>query len=282
MEIYDINGKIIKTGSGFFIDPSGVAVTNFHVVKGGARAVAIMSDGEERDVLGLVGYSKEKDLALIRVEGSGFPYLEMSDAAVVTGSDAWALGSPLGFKNTISKGIISGASRNIDGRTYIQTTAAISPGSSGGALLNGAGRVIGVTTATAVGAQNLNLALPIDTLKEIKTAELMTLESILPGTVYYTNYYPVPDFGVYTNTPAYKSENNVFYYRVSDIPVKVESALDGYLTLLEDNNFSFYGYAIENGLITTYYLNTSYGRLMTFGYAKCDGIDCIRVLIMSV
>jgi S1-C subfamily serine protease len=105
-----------------------------------------MNDGKRYDVAGIYDYSKEKDLALIKVKGERFPYLAIADSsAVATGEDAWAIGSPLGFKNTISRGIISCASRTIDDMTFIQTTAAISSGSSGGALLDGAGRVIGVT-----------------------------------------------------------------------------------------------------------------------------------------
>jgi hypothetical protein len=283
VEILDINSNVIKTGSGFFIDPSGIAVTNFHVVKGGTEAVVTTSDGLKHSVLGLYDYSRDMDLALIQVDGDSFPYLEMAAAGTVaTGADAWAIGSPLGFKNTISKGIISSASRVIDGRTYIQTTAAISPGSSGGALLDSAGRVIGVTTATAVGAQNINLALPIGMIGEMQTTKLVTMQSILPNTVYYTNYYPVPDFGAFSKTQVYKHEEGLFYYRESDISMEVEDALDGYLTLLEDNNFQFYGYAIESGTVITYYINTTYGFLVTFGYASYEDTSCIRVMIMKV
>ena len=281
IEVYDVNDKVIKTGSGFFIDSSGLAVTNYHVVKGGAGAYATTSDGVRHEILGLAGYSKEMDLALIRVDGGSFPSLEVAaPGSVVTGADTWAIGSPLGFKNTISKGIISSASRDVDGRLYIQTTAAISPGSSGGALLDSAGCVIGVTTATAVGGQSVNLAVPINLIKELTATELVTFRSILPNTVYYADLYPVPDFGAFAKTAVYKQEKGAYYYKVSDLKMSAEDALDGYLTLLEDNNFSLYGYAIENGTIITYYYNSAYGRLITFGHVLYQNTDCISVLIM--
>ncbi|SHH90939.1 S-layer homology domain-containing protein [Sporobacter termitidis DSM 10068] len=282
IKLFDIKGTAIKTGSGFFIDENGLAVTNFHVINGAASAVVTTADGKEYDVAGVYDYSKEKDLALIKVDGGGFPYLQTEDSgAPVTGDDVYAIGSPLGFKNTISTGIISSASRDVEGRNYIQTTAAISSGSSGGALLNRSGKVIGVTTATASGAQNINLALPIATLKDFGATKLVTLKSILPDTKYYAEHYPVPDFGAYAGAPVYQDDEfgTTYYYKVSDLSKTIEDALNGYAGLLDDNCFQFYGYAIENGQIITYYINAAYGITMTFSDVDLDGTECIRVQI---
>ena len=281
IEISDIKDKAIKTGSGFFIDSSGRAITNYHVVNGAAKATITTSDGTKHNVTGVYGYSKEDDLALLQVDGGPFPYLETAAGGVVTGADAWALGSPLGFKNTISKGLISSASRDVDGKTYIQTTAAISAGSSGGALLDSTGRVVGVTTATATGAQNINLAVPIGKVKDLKLAELATLKSLLPNTRYYENNYPIPDFGAFTGTSVYKSDAFTYYYRVSDIPKGLDVALNGYVALLEDNTFQLYGYAIDSGRIIAYYLNPPYGKLITLGEVSVDGVECIRIQFMG-
>jgi S1-C subfamily serine protease len=285
IKIYDMKDTAIKTGSGFFIDKDGLAVTNFHVINGAARAVITTADGKDYDIAGVYDYSKDKDLALIKVSGgSSFAFLKTANSdTVVTGADAYAIGSPLGFKNTISKGIISSASRTLDGRTYIQTTAAISPGSSGGALLDSIGRVIGVTTMTATGAQNINLAAPIELTGSFETTTLKTLQSILPNTTYYANHFPVPDFGAYFGVPAFQSSENsllsTYYYRVSDLNEE-EKTLSGYTGLLEDNVFQFYGYAIESGKIISYYTNSAYNIILTVGTVQQNDTECIRIQIM--
>ncbi len=285
--IQDVKGTVIKTGSGFFVDSSGLAVTNYHVIGGAAKAVITTSDGKEYDVAGIFDYSPDKDLALIKVDGTDFPYLELADSdKVATGASVYAIGSPLGYKNSFSAGLISSASRDVEGRNYIQTTAAISSGSSGGALLDKSGKVIGVTTATAVNAQNINLARPINEILDMKRTSVVTLESILPKTDYYENRYPVPDFGAFSKTVLFQSEIDgataSYFYRASDLSVKVEDAFEGYAALLEQNTFSFYGYAIEDGRIISYYLNNAYGLLVTFGVKEQNGIDCIRVQILGI
>jgi hypothetical protein len=116
IELYDIMGNKIKTGSGFFIDGRGVAVTNYHVIRGAARAVIRTSDGREYEVSGIYDFDSFADLALLQVDGSDFAWLELGDSdSGVTGMDAYAIGSPLGFTNTFSQGIISSASRMISG-----------------------------------------------------------------------------------------------------------------------------------------------------------------------
>ena len=284
--ISDINGIQIKTGSGFFIDSSGIAVTNYHVIEGAASAVITTYDGQEYDVAGVYDYDEDYDLALLQIDGSGFTALEMGDSdSVVTGEDAYALGSPLGFTNTFSQGIISSAIRMISGYNYIQTTAAISSGSSGGALLNNAGEVIGVTTMTAVDAQNLNLAVPINLIKQLDSNEFVALTEILPDIKYYDDYYPVPDFGAYAGAAVYKKEDSfdlpIYYYRNSDIDMSVEDALEGYGELLEDNFFEIYGYGVEDGAVISYYYNGVYSMLVSFGEMDVDGVDCVCVHVYA-
>jgi len=144
IEIYDKGGNALASGSGFFISSSGVAVTNYHVIDGAYSAKIKTSNGETHDVLGVYDYSTGNDLALLQIDGSGFSYLDVGySAQIVTGSTIYAIGSPLGLDNTISSGIVSNSSRNLDGINYIQITASISHGSSGGALLNTNGQVIG-------------------------------------------------------------------------------------------------------------------------------------------
>jgi hypothetical protein len=221
------------------------------------------------------------------VDGSDFAWLELGDSdSVVTGMDAYAIGSPLGFTNTFSQGIISSASRMISGVSCIQTTAAISSGSSGGALLDNTGKVIGVTTMTAVDAQNINMAVPINLVKELDRARSVSLQSVLPDVDYYEDLYPVPDFGAFTGATVYKSYDvsglPCYFYKADDLQMPVEDALEGYASLLEDNCFQLYGYAIEEGRVVTYYVNSTYHFLVSFAEKEIDDIDCVRIQIYVV
>ncbi len=175
IEVYDRRGDFIGSGSGFFIDSSGVAVTNQHVIEGGASAEIWLTDGSSYEVSGIYDSSEAKDLAILQIAGGGFQALEMGDSnALTAGQTVFAIGSPYGLENSISQGIISYAARQLWDEVYIQTTAPISPGSSGGALLDDSGRVIGVTCGMVDEdyAQNLNLAVPIGELASLSTESL--------------------------------------------------------------------------------------------------------------
>ncbi len=169
VEIYDEYGWCIKTGSGFFIRSDGLAITNYHVISGADSASITVSDtGEIYNVAGVYDYSAAEDWAVLQIDGSGFQTLEIGDPGYdVGGATVYAIGSPLGLQNTISAGIISNPARLDGGMTYIQMSAAISPGSSGGALLNKYGQVIGITSATYTDGQNLNLSIPLTYLEDM-------------------------------------------------------------------------------------------------------------------
>lgn len=159
-------------GSGFLVAP-GVIATNWHVVEGGSDGVAKLA-GYDRlyTVLEVLVADPERDLALLAVELTGAPALRLGDSdAVVIGEPVFAVGSPEGFEATISLGILSGIRRE-DGLRYLQITAAISHGSSGGPIFNESGAVIGVAVAVIEGAQNLNFAVP--------SSDLAALMSRLP------------------------------------------------------------------------------------------------------
>ena len=177
VEIYDEDGWCAKTGSGFFLSPDGLAVTNYHVISGADSASVTVSDtGAVYPVLGVYDYSVEEDWAVIQVDGRGFQTLEIGDPSYdVGGATVYAIGSPLGLQNTISQGIISNPARLDGSVSYIQMSAAISPGSSGGALLNKYGQVIGITSATYSEGQNLNLAIPMTYLDSFRAEECQPL-----------------------------------------------------------------------------------------------------------
>jgi len=136
-------------GTGFLITDTGVIATNHHVTRGVVTVMVVFAHGPER--LGKVVYSDPKlDLALVKIDGEGFPYLPLADVADVhAGQTVVAIGNPAhGFTNTVTQGIVSAVGRNRtegDG-TWIQTDAAINPGNSGGPLLNTRGSVVGINT----------------------------------------------------------------------------------------------------------------------------------------
>ena len=175
VEIYDETGWCMKTGSGFFLTSGGLAITNYHVISGADSASITVSDtGRVYSVLGVYDYNVEEDWAVLQIDGSGFQTLEIGDPGYdVGGATVYAIGSPLGLQNTISQGIISNPSRRDGAVNYIQMSAAIYPGSSGGALLNKYGQVIGITSATYTDGQNLNLAIPMTYLENMSAEEYL-------------------------------------------------------------------------------------------------------------
>jgi Trypsin-like peptidase domain len=165
--VYDKTDKAIGQGSGFFVDSEGKLVTNFHVIKMAASAVVKCADGGFYQVAGVLATDEKNDLAVLKVSGKDFKVLSLADSnAVRVGDKVLAIGSPLGLEETVSDGLISGI-REIEGVRVFQTTAAISPGSSGGALLNVHGQVVGVTAFQLTAGQSLNFAVPANYLKPL-------------------------------------------------------------------------------------------------------------------
>jgi S1-C subfamily serine protease len=165
-------------GSGVILSPDGYALTNHHVVRGARRLEAMLHDG--RVVAAeLVGTDPDTDLALMRLGGGGHAAADLGDSnALKVGEIAVAIGNPLGLQATVTAGVVSTLRRTLraeGGRLIedvIQTDAALNPGNSGGGLLDGRGRVIGINTAMIGGAQGLCFAVPINTAKRI-VPELM-------------------------------------------------------------------------------------------------------------
>ena len=177
---YDVDGDPLGSGSGFFLDKSGKAVTNFHVLENAYSAIVLTADGTNYNVKEILGYDMKGDLAILQVDGNNFPFLSSGDSDEVTsGEKIYAIGSPLGLSNTISEGIVSGINRTIDNIPYIQITAAISHGSSGGALLNEKGQVVGITSAGLATGQNLNFAIPINAISTLDITKGYTFAEVV-------------------------------------------------------------------------------------------------------
>jgi serine protease Do len=165
----------IGAGSGFFIDSTGIAVTNNHVVEGADKVWVRLADGTRHDAK-VIGRDAATDIALIKVSGSGpFPPLPLGDSdALRVGEWVMAAGNPLNMDHTITVGVVSAKNRSLglseEGRSFenfIQTDAAINLGNSGGPLVNVRGEVIGINTAINAAGQNLGFAVPINTAKMV-------------------------------------------------------------------------------------------------------------------
>ena len=178
--VRDKDFKPIGLGSGFFVDANGLIVTNYHVIKGAEFATARLSSGATLFLDGVVATDPNGDLALLKVSGGGFPCLKNAEPALPRiGSAVYAIGNPRGLENTFSSGMVSGHREISQGLKVIQVTAPISPGSSGGPLLNASGEVVGVTTAYLATGQNLNFAIPVSAISALirKQGKVQTLAS---------------------------------------------------------------------------------------------------------
>lgn len=150
----------ISLGSGFVVR-EGIIATNHHVIDGATRGhIRPVGQQERFTIEGVVALDEEADLVLLAVNDLRAPALPIGDSdAIGVGDDVYVIGNPQGLEGTFSTGIVS-AVRDLDGFRLIQLTAPISPGSSGGPILNTNGEVIGVAVATIKEGQNLNFAIP--------------------------------------------------------------------------------------------------------------------------
>lgn len=163
------------TASGFFISSDGIAVTNYHALIDTGSARITTRDGETYPVTHILYGSTTDDVIVMQVATTAesgktvqsFPYLELADqSSVRVGDPIYAFGSPLGLSDTFASGIVSSLNRRLGSRTYIQMTVPISSGSSGGPVVDATGKVIGIASASFTSGQNLNLANPVNVIKQ--------------------------------------------------------------------------------------------------------------------
>ena len=169
----DAEGRSRGIGSGVVFAPDGYLLTNNHVVAGAARLVASMPDGHQIEAKP-VGYDPATDLAVLRLAAGGLPFAEFgSSARLRVGQLVVAIGNPLGFQATVTAGIVSALGRSLrspSGRlidSVIQTDAPLNPGNSGGPLVDGNGRAVGINTAMIGAAQGICFAIGIDTAADV-------------------------------------------------------------------------------------------------------------------
>ncbi len=163
-------------GSGFFINADGYLITNFHVIEGETeitvevyRQVDGQLDRESYKKVRIVAINKFQDLALLKIEDKNAPkfkYVTLGNSdALSVGEAVFAIGSPMGLERTVTEGILSTKTREMEGELYLQTTAQINPGNSGGPLFDMAGNVIGVTNMKIMFGEGLGFAIPVELVR---------------------------------------------------------------------------------------------------------------------
>jgi S1-C subfamily serine protease len=164
---FGTDNQPIGQGSGYISSADGVIVTNYHVIRG-AESVRIQTQSRgELQVSEILAYDPGHDVAALTVTDANLPALQSeSDDHAKVGDRVVAIGAPLGLDDTVTEGIIS-ARRSAGNLELIQTSAAISHGSSGGPLINDYGKVIGLNTLTSTAGENLNFAVPVRYLSDL-------------------------------------------------------------------------------------------------------------------
>ncbi len=159
----------VSGGSGVILRSDGIIATNHHVIFDAVAAKVSLANGDIYDDVAILDTDERKDIAIIKIKAVSLPVLESANSDLVKiGSAVYTIGSPKGLTGSLSSGLISGLrsanelSPDLVGFRVIQFTAPTSPGSSGGALLDENGKLIGLVFASKIGGQNLNTAIPVN------------------------------------------------------------------------------------------------------------------------
>ena len=162
------------------VEPSGVVVTNLHVIRGETQVSVKLSNGDVYDDLAVVDVDERKDLVLLKVKAFGLPAVPLGNSdQIAVGDRVILIGSPRGLDLTLSDGLISAVRDSGEGYRLIQTNAAASPGSSGGGMFNEFGELIGIVSAKVTNGENINFGVPVNYLRGIlSTQTKMTLAEL--------------------------------------------------------------------------------------------------------
>jgi len=232
VEVSDKNHNVTASGSGFIVKSTGVVVTNFHVIKGASYASVTVQNGSEYDVKSVLNYNVKQDIAVLKLSNAtNLSTVNLGDSdKVQVGDNVAAIGSPQGYANTLSTGIISGINRKNDRGDDIQTTASITYGSSGGALFDAQGNVIGITYSGFDSAGEIGFVIPINEVKPfLATTNEKTLQQINSILTIPVEFLP----------------------QLSDVPQPVGINYDDYV-VNSDESYVEYFYTMSDTDFTTY------------------------------
>lgn len=250
---YDARGNVLSMGSGVLISASGDAVTCGHIANGVQRLVAEMLDGTKREV-SVYDIDTTADISHIRVVGSSLPYLETT-TDVQAGDTVYALGYPGGGSAKVTAGVVTDPQNQDYLTTLIESTASVISGNSGGALVDGQGRLVGVTVSSR-GSGTPSYSVPISVLETLEgsaavSPAVYTSTHQPDASNCYEKLYPVPDFGAVTGVPLLGSAKDrgttYFYYRLSDLSGDGTQQLLQYYAALNQNTF----YQFSDGVFTS-------------------------------
>lgn len=220
-------GQETALGSGFLVSPDGQIVTNNHVIEGASSAIVKLSNGAFFPVVRVLASASDNDLAIIKVNGKNLPFLSLAGInRVRVGDHVVAIGSPLGLEGTVSDGIVS-AIRDDGGKRWIQTTAPISPGNSGGPLLDMSDHVVGVITwgVKRELGENLNFAAPSDEVASLLVAARQQAKP--PDSVANADSFSAGKLWTSLNTGHdfnLRRDGDYLYVDVANIPAEFKAA----------------------------------------------------------
>lgn len=209
INVYDCNDTSIGTGSGFYISNERI-VTNYHVLEGASYVEISENNGNNYICTTLTLYDEEIDIAILSTDYSSKEFLSIGESdTLIIGDTVYAIGSPYGLQNTLSDGIISAIRDDM-----IQITTPISLGSSGGALLNSSGQVIGITTSSIPDGENIGFAIPIDKIFELRKTDTVDLSDLFNHTVNSPNN--IKTTSIYSTSAYLTWDKNIYadYYYI--------------------------------------------------------------------
>lgn len=278
---YDARGNVLSMGSGVIISANGDAVTCGHIANGVQRLVAEMKDGTKREVT-IYDIDTTADISHIRVVGSGLPYLETS-TDVQTGDTVYALGYPGGGSAKVTSGVVTNPRNQDYLTTLIESTASVISGNSGGALVDGQGRLIGVTVSSR-GSGTPSYSVPISVLETLEgstavSPAVYTSTHQPDASNCYAKLYPVPDFGAITGVPLLGSVKDrgttYFYYRLSDLSGDGTQQMLQYFAALNGNTF----YQFSDGVFTS-----SAGYLLSVKMVETNyrGVQALGICVSGI
>ncbi|MFP6900415.1 MAG: trypsin-like peptidase domain-containing protein, partial [Opitutales bacterium] len=174
--VRDEYSQTLSSGTGFIVGTEGEIATNYHVIEGASSAIVkFYGHRGSHNVKSILHKDIENDIAVIKVHFKTTPLNFGDDNITQVGERIMAIGNPLGLTGTVSDGVVSGFRKMEDGSRRMQISAPISPGSSGGPVINKQGEVIGIATSYLPRGQNLNFAVPVTKLKRLMATRRLNI-----------------------------------------------------------------------------------------------------------